>query len=704
MNPDPANESAVSYRWLTRNLGLDGGAPGRCGRSWREVRESMRSTTQTIFSTQDWVSDFWLCKTAAADSFGLGVTPAWDPPDEMDEWPALPAHLLERYTPGTTRPTNHAAFARLLRSAGDAAEGGSDEAVLQFHALDQATTQRGDAAMTQAQQVRAWLTTALGSLLRGVALVPQAAHDELVAAARSRLLVPRELGAAPAWGLQFAEGEIGILYNCRVSPHGSYLWGGIRIGQGEEWLQHWLWLSRAIDAEGLAAALRLTARLLRCRPVLDALLSALDEEDPGLRHVALAVLRRWLLSLKAMAWLEDALARPWSDVRPQDLASFAFNAVKPDWPRRCVALSHRSRDAKPALQTMKAWRSSLFAIDANYAPSWETNTGMMWGLFAATPVLARVHSAHYDESEWCRREAEIIGYLEQACDFMSRRLVMDTDVEALAAMDHMVDAWRPLAAIREDGIPEFPPMSQVYVPGPEPEWTLAMLRAAAALRLLQAGYGNAAVVNRLCEFLCSSDGPVPVPAPTNDPEGWGAYRTIFRDLQRECGLTGGALPLRLPPDTPPWHPDDVQAFIDMIPDLGEGNSSLHDVLAAMEWRTSLLPMLEEASAGDMTLIDLRGLTREALEADPRLSLVRGIAVLRAPPRPVWLVQLASQRVDDWGLPHDRPVFTQHTERQFSWMLAEAAFSPDWPDAYADRCGLEMSPELLQKCRGTRRGG
>ena len=658
--------------------------------------------TQTVISTQDWMSDFWICKTAEPGHFGLGVTPKWDPPDEMDEWPALPAEFLERYTPQRTRPTNHAAFARLLSAAPDAAESSSDDAVLQFYALDQATTERGDAAMTEAQHVRAWLTTAVGSLLRGMALSPQSAHDELVAAARTRLLVPRQLGVAPVWGAHFSEGEIGVLYNCRVTAHGNFTWGGIRIGQGEEWLQHWQWLSRPIDSAGLASALRLAARLLRCRPLLEALLSALDAEETGVEEIAVAVLRRWLLALKAMAWLEDALDHGWDDVRPQDLACFAFNAVKPDWPRRSVALSHRSKDAKPALQTMKAWQSSLFAIDANYAPSWETNTGMMWGLFAATPLLARVHSASYEGSQWCRREAEIVGYLERTCDFMRGRLVLDTSVEALPELDQAVDAWRPLPDFHALGRPEFPPVSQVYVPGPEPEWTLAMLRAAAALRLLHAIHGAAGFVNQLCQFLCVSDNPVPLPPPTNNAGAWEAYRSIFRDLQRECGLAGGALPLWLPPEAPPWHPDDVQAFSDMIPDLSQGNAALGDVLAAIEWRGSLLPILEEASVGDMTLIDLRGRDRGSWEADPRLSLVRGIAVLRAPPRPVWLIQLATQRVDDWGLPYDRPVFTQHTEKQFSWMMVEASLSPDWPDAYADRCGLGMSPELLQRCRGTAR--
>lgn len=693
------NESAISFKWLTENLALGADVSNQ----WQQVRDSMRATTQIFASMQDWISDFWICKTADVNQIGSGVVPKWDPPNEFDEWPTVPAELLELYAPEGTRPTNHDQFTRLLSSATEVAESSNDATVSQFYELNTRAGMQGGLALIQAQYVRAWLSTAVGNLLSSIALSPQSYHDELVAESGRRLLIPRGLGAAPLWGVQFEEGEIGILYNCRQSPLGTLSSSGIRIGQGEEWLKHWQWLSQPVDPAQIAPALGLAARLLRCTPLLEALQAALDSKDSGLEHIALAVLRRWLLSLKAMAWLEDALARPRNLVRTQDLACFAFNAVKPDWPRRWVALSHRSMDAKPVLQTMKTWSSSVFAIDANYAPSWETNTGMIWGLFAATPILARIQSPNYESSEWCERETEMIRYLEQTCDFMAQRKVLDTNVEAMVDLDRMVDAWRPLSSVSAQlGHPEFPPWSMVYVPGAEREWPLALLRAAAALRVFLAVYGGALFVNRLCDHLASSDDPVPIPPPTNNPEGWDAYRKIFRDLQRECGLEGGAPPLQLPPETLPWHPDKVSAFTDAIPDLSQGNPSLVDVLAALEWRATLLPILEEASFGDMTLIDLRNLSREMWETDPRLSLPRGIAALRSPPRPVWFIQLASQGVDDWGLPWDRPIFTQYSEKQFAWMVNEGSFTTDWPDSYADRCGLVMSPELLQKCRNTKR--
>lgn len=515
-------------------------------------------------------------------------------------------------------------------------------------------------------------------------------------------MIPRELKAAPLWGAQLSEGAIGILYNCRQSPLGTLSWPGIRIGQGEEWMKHWQWLSQPVRPAHVVPAIVLAAKLLRCRPLLVALTNALEANDLELEEIAVAVLRRWMLSLKAMAWLEDALQRPWDRVRPQDLACFAFNAIKPDWPRRVLALSHRSMDAKPALFSMNAWRSSLFAIDANYAPSWETNTGMIWGLFAASPVLVKISSPNYELSEWCQREEEMLRYVQHTCDFMDHRFVLDVTVERVASLDRFVEAWRPLSGFNAR-TPEFPPLSNVYFPGTQLEWQLRMLRAAAALRVFHAIYGHASAdaADRLAQLLSSSASLPPIPPPTNNADGWAAYRRVFRDLQTECGLDVNAVPLWFPANVSPWHPDRVQKFADAIPNLSQGRPSLVDMLAALEWRETLLPLLEEANLGDMTVIDLRGLSKHAWETDPALSMSRGIAAMRSPPRPVWFLQRAGQSVDDWDLPHDHPIFTEHIEEQFAWMMVEGTLSPGWPDVYAERCGLIMSAPLLAKCRSTR---
>ena len=69
----PINESAASFKWLTKSLGTGDTSSG-CNRSWQRVRDQMRGLSQSIMSSQDWISDFWICKTANASVIGLGFT------------------------------------------------------------------------------------------------------------------------------------------------------------------------------------------------------------------------------------------------------------------------------------------------------------------------------------------------------------------------------------------------------------------------------------------------------------------------------------------------------------------------------------------------------------------------------------------------------------------------------------------------------
>ena len=189
------------------------------------------------------------------------------------------------------------------------------------------------------------------------------------------------------------------------------MWLGVlRIGEGEEWRDHWLALAFEIGAEDTLDAVQMAAKLLRCLALVLGLTSAIASGDGQVKTLAIAVIRRWVLTLQAMAWLEAALTHAWSDVRPKDLCCFALNATNPDWPRRVLAISHRSKDVKPALRGMHAWRAGRIAIDANYIPS-GNQLGMVWGLFAAmsrSPASARPPTTSL---VWCRRELELTDYL-----------------------------------------------------------------------------------------------------------------------------------------------------------------------------------------------------------------------------------------------------------------------------------------------------
>src|SRR4029079_4104166 len=105
---------------------------------------------------------------------------------------------------------------------------------------------------------------------------------------------------------------------------------------------------------------------------------------------------------------------------------------------RLLALSHRSRDVKAALMQLEAWGNFRFSIDALFPPHWETNVGTVWGLFSAVPGLVRIPSAHYDASEWCRREHEIFDYLCEEDDFLRGRQVIELDAASLPLLDALL--------------------------------------------------------------------------------------------------------------------------------------------------------------------------------------------------------------------------------------------------------------------------
>jgi hypothetical protein len=461
-------------------------------------------------------------------------------------------------------------------------------------------------------------------------------------------------------------------------------------------MKHWQWLSKEISFKDALAGVQLAAQMLRCRPLVQGLSEALLLQNDSRNELSIAVTRRWLLTLKAMTWLENALTARWELARPQDLACLAFKTVKPEWPRRQVSVSHRSFEVKPLLQQSRAWKSHLFAIDAIYVPSWETNNGMIWGLFALSPIITIINSPAYTDSEWCRRELELINFLFLQCDFHPGRKVRMLEPAEIKEFDKIEADWfqqnNTDADFKIDALNNFPPLCYVYTPSKNEEWQLRMLRAAGLLRLLHAVLLNPGLANQVCQYLLENEADPPVPAYTNHPGVWQQYKKILVDLSAEFDGPR-RLHMMMPENLKTLNPDESQKVLDSIPDLSSGIPAFEDVLVALEWMESLLPILEDASFGGMILIDLRGITQESWEADPALSLARGIAALRQPPKPVWFIQAAGQEIEKWGLlGGDLPIFTQHTENQYDWMW-DGTLSPDWPAYYAARCGLQLSEAL-----------
>ncbi len=254
---NPQNESAISFNWLKERAGLLDKKSQAC-QKWERIKNEMLTVTQQIISLQDWASDYWICKGFQVNPYFVAK---WAPPDALDEWPSAEINF------GQIRPTNHRDFLQILSGAKVSPEINSNDAVREFYLWDDVTATRGDVAMHKAQYVRAWLFTALGPLLMSIPLSPQDSVEELSAETINRLFIPKEFKEI-LWGVQFSEGYIETLYNCRKSVNGNLSLSTTQVGQGDEWMKHWQWLSKTIDAGDALEAVQLSARMLRSVPLL----------------------------------------------------------------------------------------------------------------------------------------------------------------------------------------------------------------------------------------------------------------------------------------------------------------------------------------------------------------------------------------------------------------------------------------------------
>lgn len=703
---DP-NESAATLQWLVARLGLNtGDDTGPVRPAWIDVRTRMRRASasgQTILQSVDWVSDFWIARGAVPTPAVSQLAPTWMPPDEIDHWPRFDVEDVVSLFSDRARRSNHDAF---MASASAAKPTNPDDAagaaLDQYYKLKASLVPRVfDVAAIQTEHVRVWLGSSVGHLLMSAALTPQNEAEAVAQEVARRLELP--LHMTPQQGLldQLEDRHLELLYNARILPDQRVRLGRVRVGQGEEWRDHWLALSFELGAHEMLYSVRMAARLMRCRALVLGLERAVVSAEAPLRTLAVAVIRRWILTLHVMVWLEAALLQPWSDVRPKDLCCFALNATKPDWPRRVVAISHRSKDVKPELRDMQAWRAGRFAIDANYVPSWETNIGMIWGLFAATPAIARVHSSSYNDSIWCRRERELTDYVLKQNDFLTVRWIIDLERPELRRLDAIVKVWNDRNPQQSWGkLPEFPPFTEVCSPGPMPTWEARMHRASAALRLIHAFIPSATpeLVNRLALHLQSGK-DLPGSAPTNNPDGRRTYGEIFREASDISGSAQDELAVRLPSSYDQSHRELDLQIGQRIPDLQTGSPSLRDVLVAMEWLLVEYPQFLERRRGDFLAINCQRLSREAWQNSEELSLHRGLAAMR--PRlsaPLWIIQTADQDVELWPLIGEVPIFTEHVSAQFAWMIEVQFDRCEAQGRYPEDSGLILAPILEGRCR------
>jgi hypothetical protein len=702
-----ANESAATFKWLAAQLGLDRGDKTAIRAAWKQARKIMlceSSSGQIIDQPVNWISDFWIARGAKSGPVLHHLAPEWVPPMDITHWPSFGAAGVAELFAGTARRSNNANLFETLSATPESndPETTAREALAWFYKLKAGLTPRVfDLPAIQTEHVRVWLGTSIGHLLMAVPL----ALDVEASAAAEALTYRLALVQRGEYETidQIGDRRLERLYNARVGQDGQLSIAPVRVGQGPEWRDHWLTLSLDIGAEEASEAVRMAARVLRCPRLFQGLATALNSDDDQFRLLATAVLRRWLLTLQVMAWLEVALSRAWSDIRPKDLCCFALNATKPEWPRRIVAISHRSQDAKHDLRRTYAWREGRIAIDANYVPSWETNIGMIWGLFAATPAIVRINSPTYGDSVWCRRELELTDYLLKESDFLAERWIIDLDLTRVKEIDTIVDRWGRPETVGKPLLPprQFPPVIEVCSPGPMPAWEVRMLRASAALRMIHAVYPGPKAVNQLALLIQGGKEPSGIPAPTNNPDQWRTYGEIFREAAETFGVAPGELALQLPSEYGRQEMERDLRLATFIPDLGTGSPALSDVLVAMEWLCVEFPQFLDRRGGDFLAINCQRLTRTAWESDEGVSLLRGLAAMRPRlPMPVWIIQWAGQDVESWPLIGDAPIFTEHAEAQFGRMIEATFDRRESQSRYPMDSGMVLAPALIARCCAT----
>jgi hypothetical protein len=700
-----ANTPAAAWAWLSRQLSKPEEMPGRSiNREWTKFESEVDGRGTKGTSLIDWPSDFWIAKTQQ----GLGSTlePVWAIPERLDQWPTLEIQNSFVGTLLGRRTTNSASLLDLLARTDHTPVLTQSVPVRRFLELDESSTTHGDQAMISAHQIRAWLTTAFGNLLTGIALTPT---DE----DQTREIVVREVAGriSDIDFLPFEDRRNSWLdYGCETLYTTQMTRSGLQVtvarqGQGRDWQAHWGWLSTPQGARAMEATLQLAGLLLMNEPLLSGLTSTIRDGNEDAKKRTLCVTRRWLLTAKVLAWLFGALQHNWTWVRPQDLACFAFGSLSPAWPRRAFAVSHRSAEAKPILTRLKMWRSPHAAIDASYVPAWETNTGMIWSLFASVPLIVRVESPAYFESEWCRRENEMFQYLIEHEDFLEGRAIVDIGVDQLEELDISLfedggprsssSRFKPFSAPRN----QFPPLSLVLVGAVPSRIDLAILRAAGALRLIHTLVQNPARANEVARHAAAGD-DIGIEAPTNNPDGWAAYGEAFRDLEdslldksieRGLGAPRRSLSLRLPDDYSALDLQQDLVRARQIPDLSDGEYRLSDVLAALEWQRTVFDWFVTEGLGDKVLVDLTISNVEEWSTLAHLSVARGLLALIGF-SPTWIMQRAGQDAHLWPGFREQPIFTRHVKDQFDW-LKPVFLRPSWLFYYLANSRLGIGSNL-----------
>jgi hypothetical protein len=689
--------AAGAYAWFrTAVQRID---PELWGSWWHWLDRNFGDDT-TILWTEPWPHDYWVAHGVrhAMEQVPLPLAyQTWSHRGLLDDWPRFEAADRGLIPPGAGRVSHSAALDNILART-EPLDYHRERSLAQLASLSEALrrtdSREPSQSLRKSRFIRAWLNSVVGTTLSGVFRAPSADPDLLYHVTLQRVdEAMRVFERERHLRMDLAE-AIETFY-CATWPEGLPIKVPTQQGQSREWRDHWLWLAQDWEREPLLEAVDIVAKLLVCPPIMDAI-GYLVSRDRPVSALGLCVLRRYALGLRALAWLEAAVSHPWQEVQLSDLATFAFAAIAPWWPRASLALSHRSSDAKPELMKLDLWGAPQVAIDAMTVPIGESNTGMVWRLFAAAPMIARVRSVTYTASPWCRREFELTQYLLDHSDFSRSRIIADVTITQLPTVDRAMSARGLVPHRSGQHRPLFPPSTLVLDVPSYPALIIDIFAAVCTLRLLRIRYGDVGMVNQIADELIAGR-PVDLPPPTNHPQGWDIHYAVFAELGKYSRRQKS--PVRLARRYP-----DAEGALDMtdiayqLPDLTSTQVGAVDVLAALEWNREIRRWFSQRWNSHRTVIDCRRFDVTGWSRDPRHALKRGMLQLRSEAI-TFVVQTAGQAVESWpGMQHnDPPILTVYLPDQHSWINFSFAL-PTWVKVYTSLRTLRFDRPLVDAMR------
>jgi hypothetical protein len=139
---------------------------------------------------------------------------------------------------------------------------------------------------------------------------------------------------------------------------------------------------------------------------------------------------------------------------------------------------------------------------------------------------------------------------------------------------------------------------------------------------------------------------------------------------------------------------------DTIMDLSDCLIDEPSVLAAYEWNRTIVPaLIGNNKYGSFFSIDFRHASPEHWATEESHMVIRGTSRVRTSV-PLWFLQNAEQRVDEWTGIGNSPVLTLHVPNQWDWMM-DLLDEVGWPADFIIESGLEYSEKLTAACTATK---